>query len=58
MCYYCHILKKNPDAPMHQGSRCLDRANHYSQVPIHQRTYDGGKSIIPIPSAPPAEGKC
>jgi hypothetical protein len=47
MCYYCHVLKNNPRAPIHQGVRCLDRSNLYSQVPMHQRMYDRGQPVFP-----------
>jgi hypothetical protein len=57
MCYYCHVLKNNPRAPIHQSVRCLDCANTYSQVPMIQRTHNHGQLLSLTPSAPPAEGK-
>ncbi len=56
MCHYCHILKNNPTAPIHRGVQCLDRSNTYSQVPMDRRIYDRGQPLIPLASAPPAEG--
>ena len=53
MCYYCHILKNNLNAPAHPGTRCLDCANKYSQIPMVQRKYDHGKLVSLLPSAPP-----
>ncbi|CAF4939252.1 unnamed protein product, partial [Rotaria magnacalcarata] len=56
MCYYCHTLQYNPDAPVYRGFRCHDRSNLHSKVPMNQRIYDCGQSIIHIPPAPPANG--
>ncbi len=30
MCYFCHILKRNPRAPQHRGIKCRDPRNGYS----------------------------
>jgi hypothetical protein len=56
MCYYCHVLKNNPNAPIHQDVNCLDCSNTRSKVPMVQRKYDRGKPLSLLPSAPPAEG--
>jgi hypothetical protein len=46
MCYYCHNLQNNPSAPDHRSTRCYDRANTYSQIPMEKRTYDQGQPIV------------
>jgi len=45
MCYFCHVLGKNPQAPDHYGSNCLDKANSFSKIPMNQRLYENGNPI-------------
>jgi len=45
MCYYCHTLKYNPSAADHRSSRCRDRSNTYSQIPMERRMYDRGQRV-------------
>ncbi len=45
MCYFCHVMGKNPKALDHYGEHCLDKANSYSKMPMEKRLYDNGKLI-------------
>ncbi len=45
MCYFCHVLGKNPQAPKHLGSNCLDKANSFSNIPMNKRIYENGRRI-------------
>ncbi|CAF3883584.1 unnamed protein product [Rotaria sordida] len=45
MCHFCHRLNKNPQAPAHRSSECLDKANSFSHKPMHKRIYENGKRI-------------
>ncbi len=45
MCYFCHTLHKNPQAPSHRSSKCLDKANSFSKLPTNKRLYENGKPI-------------
>ncbi len=45
MCYFCHVLRKNPQAPVHRSRQCLDKGNSFSRVPMNQRIYQDGIRI-------------
>ncbi|CAF0822157.1 unnamed protein product [Rotaria sp. Silwood1] len=45
MCYFCHVLNKNPHAPLHHSSKCWDKANSFSHIPMDKRMYENGKRI-------------
>ncbi len=45
MCYFCHDLGKNPQAPEHRSLKCIDKANSYSTVPMNKRIYENGIRI-------------
>lgn len=45
MCYFCHTLKFNPSAPAHRSTRCRDRSNTYSEIPMEKRMYDRGQRV-------------
>ena len=45
MCHFCHVLNKNPTAPQHHSSHCLDKGNSYSRVSMNRRTYENGRRI-------------
>ena len=37
MCNFCHGRGFRPDAPVHGDIDCLDRQNHQSNIPYHER---------------------
>lgn len=43
MCYFCHVLKNNPQAPRHRSEHCFDKANSRSRVPMDKRVYENGR---------------
>lgn len=45
MCHFCHVLHKNSKAPEHRSSKCLDKANSFSKVPMNKRIYENGNRI-------------
>ena len=46
MCHFCHVLGNNPQAPKHHAPRCKDKSNTFSKIPLKDRTYENGKSIL------------
>ena len=54
MCYHCHTLKKNPSAPAHRSSRCIDPTNSCGRK--HDPSAAAAAAAAPS-EAEPSEGE-